>query len=157
MSKRKVGFGLAAIVLAAPMVAHHEGVILQTYIDPVGIPTACAGETDREIVLRQKFSERECLALLGASMADHAIEVAECVKRPVQPREAAALISWSYNIGAGAACKSTLVAKLNAGAPASEWCQEMHRWTYAKGKQLKGLVTRRKDEVSMCLTGEWKA
>ena len=35
-----------------------------------------------------------------------------------------AAFAWgatTYNVGTGAACRSTLVRKLNAGAPPSEW------------------------------------
>jgi lysozyme len=150
---KKAGFGLAAIMLAAPMTAYYEGTMLKTYRDPVGIPTACIGETDSEIVMQQKFTEQECLAVLGASMAVHAQEVAKCVTVPIKTHEAAALVSWSYNVGTSAACKSTLVRKLNAG---DEWCSELKRWDKAGGKVLKGLTSRRESEYQMCTAGRWK-
>lgn len=154
-NKKGIGFGLGAILLAAPMVTYFEGTVLHTYDDPVGIPTACIGETDREIVMKKSFTEQECAAVLGASMHRHMMEVAECVYVPVQTHEAAAIISWSYNIGPTAACNSTLMKKLNAGAPATEWCAELRKWTFAKGKQLPGLVKRREAEFKMCTTGSW--
>lgn len=153
---KKAGFGLAAIMLAVPMTAFYEGTVLHTYRDPVGISTACIGETDKEIVLQQKFTEQECIAVLGASMAVHAQEVAVCIDKPLKANEAAAVISWSYNVGSGAACSSTLVKKINAGAPASEWCAELWRWDKAGGKVLPGLTNRRGAEYRMCTTGKWK-
>jgi lysozyme len=155
-SKRGVGFGLLTVLLAAPLVSFFEGTVLTTYQDPVGIPTACIGETNREVVMRKVFTKDECTALLGASLMEHMNHVAQCVNVPVKPNEAAAVLSWSYNVGVEAACKSSLMAKLNAGAPAPEWCFELKKWVYAKGKRLNGLVNRREAEYKMCTTGEWK-
>lgn len=153
---KKAGFGLAAIMLAVPMTAFYEGTVLHTYRDPVGISTACIGETDKEIVLQERFTEQECTAVLGASMAVHAQEVSTCIDKPLQRHEAAAVLSWSYNIGSGAACASTLVQMINAGAQASEWCKQLFRWDKAGGKVLPGLTKRRGSEYLMCTTGKWK-
>jgi lysozyme len=156
LNKKQVsGFGLLTILIAAPMVAKYEGVVLTTYSDPVGIPTVCAGETDKAITMRQRFTEQECIAVLGASMMEHAQRVSRCITREVTSNQAAAIVSWSYNIGTDAACKSTLITKLNAGAQASVWCGELKKWVYAKGKVLNGLVNRRTSEYSMCTTGKW--
>lgn len=149
MSKAEKG-GIATLVvvlLAAPFVARHEGVVLRTYADPIGIPTACVGETDKEITLRQRFTRDECMAVMGASLLKHALELDRCVQRPLADHEAVALLSWSYNVGVGAACRSTLMRKLNAGEP---WCAELDRWVYAGGRKLTGLVKRRAEERAMC-------
>lgn len=153
--KKARNFGLGAILLAVSGVVAFEGVSLITYDDPVGIPTACVGETSAEIVMQERFTRDECMALLGASMIEHAQKVSECVHVPVKPNEAAAIISWTYNVGTGAACKSTLIRKLNAGAPAEQWCAELHRWNKAGGKVWRGLVLRRQKEFNMCLYGKW--
>jgi lysozyme len=73
------------------------------------------------------------------------------VKAPLADHEAAAVLSWGYNVGVSAACTSTLVAKINAGAPAKEWCVELKRWVYAGGKKLRGLERRREAEYTMCI------
>jgi len=147
----KVGIAsLLTILVATPFVAKHEGVVLRTYADPVGIPTACGGETDRAITMRQRFTRDECMALLGASLHKHALELDRCITRPLAEHEAAAVLSFGYNVGTGAACKSTLVRLLNSGAPAATWCAELSKWTYAKGRQLPGLVRRRAAERAMC-------
>lgn len=153
--KRKAGFGLLAIAMAGPLVMHFEGIELRTYKDPVGIPTVCIGETDKELVLHDKFTNPQCTAVLGASMAEHAQGMAECIDKPLASKEAAAVISWSYNIGVSAACGSTLVKKINAGASPAEWCPELKKWVNAGGKKLNGLVSRRNAEYSMCMTGAW--
>jgi lysozyme len=139
---------LAVVLMAAPIVAVEEGVVLTTYQDPIGIPTACVGETDSEVVgMKPMFTRDECVAALGASLYAHALEVDKCIHRPIERREAVAVLSWSYNIGAGAACKSTLIRKLNAGQP---FCAELDKWVYAGGMKLRGLVKRRAKERAIC-------
>ncbi len=109
------------------------------------------GETDKSITMRQRFTKDECLVLLGASLRQHADGVSQCIAQPLKDHEAAAVLSWTYNIGVGAACKSTLVRKINQGAPAGEWCPELQKWVYAGGRVLPGLVKRRQAELAMCL------
>lgn len=143
--------GLGALILALPIVMFFEGLVPTTYIDPVGIPTVCYGETDKTITMQQRFSKEECLVLLGASLQKHAAEVSKCVLRPVKDYEAAAILSWGYNVGPRAACGSTLVRKLNAGEPSTSWCPELLKWVYGGGKKLKGLERRRAAEYKMCM------
>lgn len=139
---------LVVVLVATPFVIRHEGVVLNRYADPIGIPTACVGETTREVVdFKRTFSRDECVAVMGASLYAHAIELDKCVKVPLARHEAAAILSLSYNIGVGAFCKSTLARLMNAGKP---FCHEFSRWTYAGGRQLKGLVKRRAEERAMC-------
>lgn len=144
---------LAVVLLTAPFVVDEEGVVLTRYADPVGIPTACIGETDTEVVgFKRVFTRDECVAVMGASLYAHAMKLEPCVKRDITRQQAAALLSWSYNVGVGAACGSTLMKKLNAGQP---WCAELDKWVYAKGIKLRGLVKRRAAERRMCETGSW--
>lgn len=149
MSKAKVA-SLAVVLAAAPFVAAYEGVVLTTYQDPVGIPTACGGETDEEVVgMKDRFTRDECMAVLGASLYRHALELDKCIKVPLTTGEAKALLSFGYNVGTGKACKSTLVRRINAGElPAA--CAELDKWVYAKGIKLRGLVKRRAAERAMC-------
>lgn len=152
MSKAKVA-ALAVVLIAAPFVAIREGLVLSRYSDPVGIPTACAGETDSEVVgFKSLFSRDECIAVMGASLYAHAVQLEPCVKRDITRNQAAAILSWSYNVGVGNACGSTLMRKLNAGQP---FCAELDKWVYARGIKLRGLVSRRAAERRMCEVGSW--
>jgi lysozyme len=123
-----------------------EGLELQGYADPIGIPTDCYGNTHGAQVGVWRTIE-QCEALLSAEVRRVAQGLARCVTRPVYPHEAAALISWAYNVGTGAACGSTLVRKLNAGMP---FCAELDRWVYAGGRKWQGLVNRRAAERAVC-------
>jgi lysozyme len=72
-----------------------------------------------------------------------------CVNRtilvPLNQNQYDALVSLAFNIGAPAFRKSTLARRLNAG-DYSGAAAEFRRWKYQAGKELGGLVARRKDE-----------
>jgi len=150
-SNRAGRAGIAALVvvlIAAPLSIKFESVEQRPYRDAVGVLTACAGETDPGVVgLKAQFTRDECVAVLGASLLQHAQQLEQCVTRPVKQNEAVALLLWAHNVGVGAACRSTLVRKLNAGEP---WCAELSRWDYAGGQRLAGLTRRRAEERAIC-------
>ena len=75
--------------------------------------------------------------------------VDESVKVKLNDYQKAALYSFTYNAGVGAFKSSTMLKKLNAGNTKGA-CDELRRWTYAGGKQWKGLVTRREIERELC-------
>ena len=149
----------AVIAVSAGAVAYFEGVIPQTYRDPVGIPTACAGETGPHIVMGQTWTMEQCIQMLDESLYRHWMGVSRCMDAEITTNQAAAILSWTYNIGVGAACSSTLARMVNQGAPAEIWCNQLTRWTKAKKMgvtiELPGLVKRRAAEKNMCLYGEW--
>lgn len=149
---RNVGIAsLVVVLIAAPLSIDFESVVQRPYRDPVGIWTACAGETDAGVVgLKSQFTRDECVAVLGASLLKHAQELEPCIRQPVQRHEAVALLLWSHNVGVGAACRSTLVSQLNAGRPSTEWCAQLSRWDFAGGKRLPGLTKRRAQERAIC-------
>lgn len=152
------GFVVAA-ALAAPGSRYFEGYFSKTYRDPVGIPTACWGETGPHVRYGMEFTFEQCVAMHDASLLVAWRGLACLAPVEVQPHEAAALLSWTHNVGVRAACTSTLARLLRAGAKATEWCPQMARWVYGTVLGVKvtlpGLVTRRAAEVSMCLTGRW--
>jgi lysozyme len=147
MSKAKIaaGLGAAAVALAAPVVMHFEGLRTTPYLDPVGIPTVCFGET---AVQMRSYSVAECRAMLLESMEKHGAQIAPCIPQDLPDHKKAAALSFAYNVGAGAFCGSTFARKLKAGDPSA--CAELSRWTYAGGKELPGLVKRRAAERAMC-------
>lgn len=62
-----------------------------------------------------------------------------------------AIGSWTFNVGIGAACNSTLVRKINEGAEPEEWCRELLKWNRAGGKVIPGLARRRQAEYRECV------
>lgn len=79
------------------------------------------------------------------------------VKVTLNNNQFAALVFWVFNIGVGAAAKSTLIKKLNTGDYDSV-PQQLRRWTKTRvnGKMVtsNGLIKRRADEIAYWLADE---
>jgi lysozyme len=87
-------------------------------------------------------------AMLIRDMKQYEDAVSSAVKVPLNQGQFDALASLCYNIGIGAFRRSTLVRRLNAGAYADVPAQLM-RWTRGGGKELPGLVRRRRAEAAL--------
>ena len=142
--------GASAAVLLIGMVSGYEGKQNDPYKDIVGINTVCYGETH---VAMRRYSDAECGDMLARSIADHAAPVVQ--RNPElagHPDQLAAAVSLAYNIGPGAYSKSSVARQFSAG----QWraaCDAFLRWSYAGGRQIKGLLDRRQSERAMCLRG----
>jgi lysozyme len=151
MRLRVIGTATALVLAgAAAVIQPWEGLSLTGYADPIGIPTDCWGNTHGAVVGKTR-TLAECEAMLQAEVRQTADRLGACITREVTANQAAALLSWAYNVGTGAACGSTLVRMLNAGEPATRWCEQLTRWDYAGGKRLRGLTRRRAHEREICL------
>jgi lysozyme len=140
---------VAWITICVACVSGFEGIRQYAYLDPVGIPTICFGET-QGVALGQRRTLDECKSMLEESLYKANNAVDNCVHVPLSDNRRAALVSFTYNVGGTAFCQSTLVRKLNSGDPKA--CDELLRWTKAKGIALPGLVKRREAERTMCLS-----
>jgi lysozyme len=132
----------------------NEGSVDHVYLDPVGIPTACAGSTEgltRADVGRYMPPE-VCAQRIkrDTSTAERAVKA--CVTQPVTQEQYDAFVDTAFNIGRANFCGSTLVRKHNAGDCRGA-TQEFGRWVYAKGKKLPGLITRRERAATAYATG----
>lgn len=143
---------IASLVITASTlvgIATHEGYVGQTYKDAVGVPTIGFGET-KNVRMGQTTTPERALIQLLASADEHAKGMAGCVKVPLTQNEFDAYLSFTYNVGVGAFCRSTLVKKLNA-QDYSGACGELKKWVFAGGNVLPGLVKRREQEYKQCL------
>jgi lysozyme len=64
----------------------------------------------------------------------------------------AAIVDFTFNLGAGRLQMSTLRRRINQ----SDWpgaAKELQRWIYGGGKVLSGLVARREAEVLLLVSG----
>lgn len=147
----KVAATLAAAALAVPVIATFEGNEPIGYYDVNGKPTACYGSTLGAVV-GKRYSPEDCVNLLARDAVSHGLDIEPCIKVPVAPDTRAAFISFAFNAGAPAFCKSTMARKLNAGDVRGA-CAELSRWTFSAGRELKGLVRRRKAERELCEKG----
>lgn len=143
-----IGGGAAAALVA--LVAGWEGKSNDPYRDIVGVWTVCYGETN---VAMRRYSDAECKAMLENSLADYAGPVlARNPELRGHDQQLAAAVSLAYNIGPAAYRKSSVARLFSAG----QWraaCDAFLRWSYAGGKQVKGLLRRRQSERAMCLRG----
>ncbi|MNG05484.1 Lysozyme RrrD [compost metagenome] len=122
-----------------------------TYIDAVGVETACYGQTGKDIKLGQKYSDEECLEMLSEELVEIDNKLNKVFKVKYQnDYQRAALVSFAYNVGVGNVQTSTLARLFNQGKY-QQACNELSKWVYAKKKKLKGLVTRREVERQWCL------
>lgn len=145
-----------AIQIASNLCVRFEGVYLQPYVCPAGVPTIGIGATFYEngrpvsindpainqdqatnllkFQLQQIFLPgvfRQCPILLNSS-----------------PGRIAAILDFAFNAGVGRLQTSTLRRKINA----QDWDgakEELMKWTRGGGKVLPGLVKRRQAEVSL--------
>lgn len=140
---------LAFLLAAVAFIAPWEGMEKVPYRDMVGVLTWCYGETRG--TPKAEYTEAECAAMLATGIGQFYDGLMRCVHTPLTQGQAVAVTSWAYNVGLGAACSSTLVRKLNAGAPADEWCRELLRWDHAGGKRVRGLTNRRQAEYRECV------
>lgn len=147
----------AWLAIGVTAVGAFEGLRTTAYLDPVGIPTVCFGETEG-VRMGDTYTKAECEAMLADRLVEFDRGLARCLPQlpNYHPETRAALVSWAYNVGVGAACNSTLVRIANQGDLVRA-CDQLSRWTYATKAgvriQLPGLVKRRAEERQMCLKG----
>jgi lysozyme len=146
-----VGMSALAMSIAAVCVTKFEGTRYAAYQDSGGVWTLCEGHT-KGVRAGDTATREQCDAWRSQDLNQASEAITQCVHVPLTVTERAAYISFVYNVGSAAFCKSTLVRKLNGGDHKGA-CEQLLRWTYADGVQLPGLVTRRVSERDMCLEG----
>lgn len=142
----------AFLAAAVPFISGWEGVKTTAYWDRLGqVWTVCAGET-RGVRPGDTYTLQECHDMLGKGILEFDAALTRCAPSlPTLPTGArVAFVSWSYNVGTGAACKSTLVRLLNAGDVKAA-CEQLPRWNRAGGQVVRGLTNRRIAERDLCL------
>lgn len=145
---KKVSAAAAAALIA--LVATWEGLRTTAYQDIVGVWTICYGHT-QGVQRGDKSTPGECKSQLVKELAVYADGVDRCITRNISEGERIALVSLAYNVGVSGVCKSTALRKMNAG-DRQGGCDALLMWRYAGGKEVQGLLNRRKDERKVCLT-----
>ncbi|MDO5086614.1 MAG: DUF1521 domain-containing protein [Comamonadaceae bacterium] len=130
------------------MVKKYEGLYTKAYYCPAGVLTIGYGHTGPDVKPGQRITAAQAENLLRKDMAQFENAVKRLVKVPLTQGQFDALVSFSFNVGAGALGKSTLLKKLNAGDYAGAQA-EFKRWNKGGGRVLPGLVKRRAEEAQM--------
>lgn len=142
----------AAIALAAPFIAQHEGHTNRPYRDVGGVLTVCDGHTGRDVQIRT-YTNSQCKALLNKDV-EIAVQQVLTVSPELKdkPYVLAATISFSYNVGIGNYERSS-VSKDFRSQQYKLGCTDMLRYVYAKGVYSPGLYNRRFAEYQICMKG----
>jgi lysozyme len=134
------------------LVASFEGLYRCPYLDPVGIPTQGYGHTAGVRIGNGCWSAAKALSVLHRDLGGFAVQVARLVHVRISNATYNALVSFSFNVGAGALASSTLLQLLNHHHYRAA-CDQLLRWDRAGGRVLLGLHRRRVAERRLCLKG----
>ena len=132
------------------LIRKYEGLRLVAYVCPGGKLTIGYGHTGPDVKSGQKIDVERANELLIKDVQRFEVAVNELVTVPMTQGMLDALISFSFNLGAGSLKSSTLLKKLNA-ADLDGAANEFLKWNKAKGKVLDGLTERRKSERELFL------
>lgn len=134
------------------LLTEFEGLRLKAYIDPVGIWTIGYGHTSAAgeplVASGLVITKDEAEEILKRDMGQYEEGVRKYVKVNLTQGQFDALTDFAYNAGVGALQKSTLLKKVNA-EKFDEVPVEFMKWTKGGGKELPGLVRRRRAEVKL--------
>ena len=129
-----------------------EGLRLNAYLDPVGVPTIGWGTTvypdGHKVQLGDTITKDQAEAYLQHDIDKARTAVEKTIDQPLKQNELDALTSFEYNTGGIQA--STLATKLNKGDKAGA-ASEFDRWVHGDGAVLPGLVKRRAREKKLFL------
>jgi lysozyme len=135
------------------IIRKYEGLRLQAYICPSGLPTIGFGATFYEngtrVQLGDKISRDRADQLLFFQVKLFSDEVRLTIKSNINDNQLGALVSFCFNVGGAAFGRSTLARKVNANPNDSTIRNEFMRWTRGGGKVLPGLVKRREEEANL--------
>jgi lysozyme len=143
-----------AIELALVLIRRFEGFRSAPYLCPAGVGTIGWGATryadGRAVLLTDQPISREAAdrLLLLTVEREYLPAVLRLCPAVDNPERLAALIDFTFNLGAGQLRASTLRRKVNAG----DWQavpDELRKWVKGGGRVLPGLVRRREAEAAL--------
>ncbi|KAK4102521.1 glycoside hydrolase family 24 protein [Parathielavia hyrcaniae] len=137
------------------LIAEFEGFEPNVYTDAAGYPTIgyghlCNDATCSDVKYSIPLSQADGMRLLADDMARFERCITAMTHATLNLNQYGALVSWSFNMGCGAAETSTLIEWLNGGEDVNTvLAEELPRWVYAGGRVLQGLVRRRNAEIAL--------
>lgn len=144
-----------AIKMAATLIKQAEGLRLQPYLCPAGVPTIGYGSTRyangkavtlKDAAITQAQADELLMVTLTQEYLPGVLKASPTLAD--KPKALAAILDFAYNLGVGAYEGSTLRKRVDAG----DWGSavfELRRWIKAGGKVLPGLVARRDAEAAL--------
>jgi lysozyme len=141
------------------LIKRWEGFRGDAYLCPAGKWTIGYGHTDTARGYRDRreiITEEQAEVLLREDLARFERAISRIVTVPLSDGQYGALVSWAFNVGAGAAERSTLVRLLNAGDYEAV-PRELARWNRVGGAVSQGLANRRAAEAGLWARGGFVA
>jgi GH24 family phage-related lysozyme (muramidase) len=131
------------------LIKRFEGFSPTVYVCPAGHPTIGYGHVVR-LHEREQFTSgittEQAEALLRQDVQAAERAVLRLISVPLTDGQFDALVSFTFNLGAGVLQRSTLRRKVNRGDHANVPA-EFRKWVWAGGRKLEGLVKRREAEA----------
>nr|WP_302600170.1 lysozyme [uncultured Cellulosilyticum sp.] len=131
------------------LIKSFEGCYLKAYRCPAGVLTIGWGCTVG-VKEGQTITQEQADTMLMKELSKFEDCVNKFVTYPINQNQFDALVSFSYNCGAGALKTSTLLQYLNKGK-VKEAADQFDLWVNGGGKKLPGLVRRRAAEKALFL------
>jgi lysozyme len=132
------------------LIKRFEGFSATPYRCPAGLWTIGYGHVvlpDEMLVLTSVDEEQAVLLLArDASFSERA--VAKLISWPINQAQFDALVSFTFNLGAGALQRSTLRRVINRGEE-SGVAEQWLRFIWGAGRKLPGLMRRRRAELAL--------
>lgn len=146
---------------ALKIIKEFEGLRLEAYRCPAGVPTIGFGATrmiDKPVRMGDKITKEFAEELLENQVVNlfaPGLFALLPMAKKWRPEQQAAVISWAFNVGLGAVEDSTLRKRLLAGEdPSKVVAEELPRWNKGDNGVLEGLKRRRVAEVALFLGGQ---
>lgn len=136
------------------LIRHFEGCRFDAYLCPAGVWTIGYGHT-ADVKEGDSIDQEAAEAFLIEDLEKFEQAVMRLVEVPLTQQQFDALVSWTFNLGAGNLAESTLLRKLN-NYQYAEVPEQMMRWVRAGGQVLDGLVRRRAAEAAMFQNKNWR-
>lgn len=138
------------------LIRRFEGFSPTIYICPAGYPTIGYGHVvvaHEQDQLAMGITQAEATELLRKDVRIAERAVLRLISVPLTDGQFDALVSFTFNLGAGALQRSTLRLKANRGEHESVPA-ELMKWVWAAGKKLPGLVRRRRQETKAYVSSQ---
>jgi len=140
---------LKTSVAGRKFIEQWEGLFLHTYNDGVGKPTIGFGHTTEagppHVHYGMTITAAQADEILAADLASVEADVRRLVKVRLNQNQFDALVSFTFNLGAGNLRRSNVLRAVN-GEHFHEVPADMMAWDHGGGRVMLGLVRRRRAE-----------
>lgn len=163
LKKGAIPTALAAALtspLAYQTLERWEGNVLEVYRDHLanGLPTFCAGRTDKGAVVGAKLTSDDCKEVNKTTLLEYGYAVLGCANWDyLTANRLIGLTMFAINVGKEGACNSRAIRLINAGDVVAG-CHAIATgpdgkpaWSFAGGQYVQGLQNRRQAEKALCL------